>query len=117
MGKLKKGGVEKNKFRPHRLRSDDKKDAFSEKILKEIRANEIPEKAMCKICTYCGGWKHDPMKFFDFFRKTKKKEKPSLFSEFFLHASPERKKEVFMEAARRANKAQREVFERSRSKI
>lgn len=50
------------------------------------------------------------MRLADFFRKKREIKRSSHFSDFFLHASIDKKKEVFTEAARLANEAQREVF-------
>jgi hypothetical protein len=57
------------------------------------------------------------MKLLDLFKKTKEIKKPSKFSNFFLHASENKKEEVFKEAARKANEEQREVFARSLLKV
>ena len=56
------------------------------------------------------------MKLLNLFRKAEKTEKAGRFSDFFLHASENKKEEVLKETARRANEEQREVFERSRLK-
>ena len=56
------------------------------------------------------------MKLFNLFRKTGQKATPSRFSDFFLHAPEGKREEVLKEAARRANKEQRETFIRSRLK-
>ena len=56
------------------------------------------------------------MKLLNLFRKAEKTEKSGRFSDFFLHASENKKEEVLKETARRANEEQREVFERSRLK-
>ena len=39
------------------------------------------------------------------------------FSSFFLYASPDEKKKVFMDAARRANQDQRETFRKAGLKL
>jgi len=59
------------------------------------------------------------MNFFKIFKINKEERKESFhgFSDFFLHASEERKKEVIKEAAERANEEQMEIFNRSRIKI
>lgn len=57
------------------------------------------------------------MKLLDLFKKTERTEKPSRFSDFFLHASEKEKEEVLKEVARKANEEQQEVFRRSRLKI
>jgi len=44
-------------------------------------------------------------------------KKSGHFSDFFLHASIEKKRKVFTEAAQRANKDQREVIKRSDLKL
>lgn len=46
--------------------------------------------------------------------KRKNGKEPARFSDFFLYASPEQKKEIFREAAEKANKEQRDTFLRSR---
>ena len=56
------------------------------------------------------------MKLFNFFREKQKRDAPSRFSDFFLHASEAKKAEVFKEAARRANEDQKKIFEQSRLK-
>lgn len=56
------------------------------------------------------------MKLLNLFKKTKETGGTGRFSDFFLHASEKDKERVFKEAARRANKEQRELFERSRLK-
>ena len=57
------------------------------------------------------------MKILSFLKRATKSAKPSGFSDFFLHASEEKKKEVFREAARKANEEQREVFQKSQVKV
>lgn len=47
--------------------------------------------------------------FFTIFNREKNTKKPGRFASFFLHASLEKKKEIFQEAARKANEDQREV--------
>jgi len=56
------------------------------------------------------------MKFLNLFTKNYTKQKTSKFSDFFLHASEERKKEILNEAARKANEEQRETFMKARLK-
>lgn len=56
------------------------------------------------------------MRLSNLFRKTKQKEKPSRFSDFFLNAPDKEKERVLREAANTANEEQREVFMRSRLK-
>lgn len=51
------------------------------------------------------------MKLFNFLTKTKEKKKTGSFAEFFLHASEKEKKQVFEDAARRANEDQRLLVE------
>ena len=59
------------------------------------------------------------MKIFDFIlnRGKKSEKKTDGFADFFRNASPEEKKRVFTEAARRANEDQRELFKRSGLKL
>ncbi|OGH88809.1 MAG: hypothetical protein A3J93_01830 [Candidatus Magasanikbacteria bacterium RIFOXYC2_FULL_42_28] len=47
------------------------------------------------------------MSIFSFFAATKEKQKTGEFARFFLHASEKEKKQVFKDAARRANEDQR----------
>lgn len=57
------------------------------------------------------------MKFTNFsaiFKKNKNIKESGKFADFFLHAPIEKKIEVFREAAQKANKDQRETFERSK---
>lgn len=54
------------------------------------------------------------MSFLNFFRKTKYKEKSGKFSDFFLHTPDNEKKEILIEAARKANEEQRDVYLKSR---
>lgn len=56
------------------------------------------------------------MSFLNFFRKTKYKEKSGKFSDFFLHTSDNKKKEILKEAAYKANEEQRDVYLKSRLK-
>ena len=51
------------------------------------------------------------MKLFNFFAKTKEKNKTGNFANFFLHASEKKKKRVFENAARQANEDQRILVE------
>ena len=57
------------------------------------------------------------MIFFNFFKKVKKERLMGSFSSFFLYASPDEKKKVFMDAARRANQDQRETFRKAGLKL
>ena len=50
-------------------------------------------------------------------KKAPKSAESGKFSDFFRHASEEKKREVFIEVARRANKDQREVFRKAQLKI
>ncbi len=50
---------------------------------------------------------------FNIFRKSKVKEKPDRFADFFLRTSQEEQLRVFTEAAHKANRDQREVFDRA----
>lgn len=56
------------------------------------------------------------MKLFDFLKKVKQKEKSGKFSDFFLHASDNEKKEILKKAAYKANEEQRDVYLKSRLK-
>lgn len=56
------------------------------------------------------------MKLLKLFRKIEQKEKPGRFSDFFLHASADKKREVLKEAAQQSNAEQREVFRRAQLK-
>lgn len=56
------------------------------------------------------------MKLINFFKRNGKKTKSGRFSDFFLYATEKEKKEVLKEAARKANKDQRELFSSSRLK-
>lgn len=56
------------------------------------------------------------MKLISSFKKNGKKAKSGRFSDFFLHATEKKKKEVLKEAARKANEDQRELFSSSRLK-
>jgi hypothetical protein len=47
----------------------------------------------------------------NFFGKDTKKEPNSKFSKFFVDSSASEKKKVFSQAARRANKKQRQLFD------
>ena len=47
---------------------------------------------------------------------TKREVKYNFFSDFFLHATEQKKEEVLKEAARRANEDQMRVFEEARLK-
>ena len=51
------------------------------------------------------------MKLFNFLTKTKEKNKTGSFADFFLNASEKEKKQVFEDAARRANEDQRTLVE------
>lgn len=51
-------------------------------------------------------------KLLTLFKKNKAKLKISNFSDFFLHASPQQQEKVILEAAKRANEEQREVFKK-----
>ncbi|MFH1405390.1 MAG: hypothetical protein ABIH21_04855 [Patescibacteria group bacterium] len=53
------------------------------------------------------------MKFLNFIDKIKNKQKYTGFSEFFLRASDESKKQVLREAAIKANEEQMEVFKKT----
>lgn len=60
-----------------------------------------------------------PMKLLHLFKKSPKiqtSEKSGRFSEFFLRASDEDKKQIFIKAAHRANEEQREVFSEAQMK-
>lgn len=57
------------------------------------------------------------MKKFLSFLRGADAEKSSHFSDFFLRATLERKREVFTEAARRANRDQQAVLERADLKL
>lgn len=54
------------------------------------------------------------MKLLNLFRK--QKEKSGKFSEFFLHASEEKKERVLKEVAHKANEEQMAVFTKSKLK-
>ena len=51
------------------------------------------------------------MKLFNFLTKTKEKNKTGSFADFFLNASEKEKKQVFEDAASRANEDQRTLVE------
>ena len=51
------------------------------------------------------------MKILGFLTRTREKKEISSFADFFLHASDKKKKEVFTDAARRANEDQRLTVE------
>ena len=57
-----------------------------------------------------------PLNFLNIFtsKKTNETKDSGRFSDFFLYAPPEKKIEVFREAAEQANKDQREIFKQSR---
>lgn len=56
------------------------------------------------------------MKLLNLFRKAEKTEKPSRFSDFFLHTPEKEKEKVLREAARKANEEQRGIFAKSHLK-
>ena len=56
------------------------------------------------------------MKLLNFFKKAEKKEDSGRFSDFFLHASENKREEVLREAARKANEEQQKVFAKSHLK-
>lgn len=51
------------------------------------------------------------MKFLHHLTNRSKKKQNSPFADFFLHASEEEKKKVFIEAAKKANEDQRALIE------
>jgi len=57
------------------------------------------------------------MKFTDFLKKPNANGTKSRFSDFFLNAPPEKKERLFTDAAKRANKDQQEVLQRSSMQV
>ena len=53
------------------------------------------------------------IRFLNIFKGRAGVRKSGRFSEFFLHAPEDKKKEVLMKAAQKANEDQREAFRRS----
>jgi hypothetical protein len=56
------------------------------------------------------------MKLINIFKKSDKAKTTGSFSDFLLHASKNKKQEVFIETARKANEDQRKVFEKAQLK-
>jgi hypothetical protein len=56
------------------------------------------------------------MKLINIFKRGDKTKTTGAFSDFLLHASKNKKQEVFIETARQANEDQKKIFEEARLK-